>query len=230
MSAVGGACGGENGDIAKDKKACADYKRHKKDGKGVCAEAGLSDAFSRKKDLIAARTKSASSNPCAAARRCQLLPYDAEPRDGINGCCPSQTGDHITPKSSFFKTSVANGAKVDGWKDYEIKKAPCMCLEGGSCSGSHGLRHAHHKAFSTVPAGTHRAFEDELKHCAKGAAAVAPQCDKKCVEAQLKEGHKGMGDQSKPIKHSPTGKNYTDNKAVLEQEISASLPAGKPPH
>lgn len=221
---VSGACGGENGDIAKEKKACADYKPHKKDGLDVCAKAGLSEAFSRNKDLINQRTKSANANPCAAARRCRLLPYDAEPRDGINGCCLSQTGDHIIPKSSFYKVSVANGAKLDGWKDYNKDKAPCMCLEGGSCSGSHGLRHKHHKAFSTVPAGTQRPFEDELKHCAEGAATVSG-CDQGCIEAQLKAGHKDLGNQNKPIKHSPTGKNFDGTKKDFNNEVLATRPA-----
>ena len=148
----------------------------------------------------------------------------AKPKDGISGCCPAQTGDHIVPKSSFFEKSVSDGTPMPGWSDYKIAEAPCMCLEGGSCTGSHGLRHAHHKAFSPVEKGTHVSFDDEVKHCAKGAKAVAPQCSQACLEAQLKEGHKGMGDQSKPVKHSPTGKNYIGRSAELLKKIKDMLP------
>jgi hypothetical protein len=211
-------------DIQKEKDACAEYKPHKKKGKDVCEEAGIKGKFSRKKATVEARAKSASADKCAAARRCQLLPYDAEPRDGIHGCCPAQTGDHLIPKSSFFKWAVlgGKGKKKTGWPNYKINDAPCMCTEGGSCSGSHGLRHSHHKAFSKVKAGADTSFDAEVKHCAKGAKAVAPQCDQGCIEAQLKAGHAKMGDPSKPIKHSPTGKNYT--KKSLAEKIKAMLP------
>ena len=228
MAAGGGDC---KDNIAAEKEACKEYKPNKKDGKDVCAEAGLSGAFSTDKKVNTSRASSASANPCSGARRCRLLPYNAEPRDGINGCCPSQTGDHIVPKSSFFVTSVSAGTRMPGWQPnaagdggYNINKAPCMCLEGGSCSGSHGLRHAHHKATSTVAPGAHRPFDDEVKQCAAGAKEVAPQCDQKCIEAQLREGHKGMGDQTKPVKYSPTGKNFVDRLKDLLDEIKKMLP------
>lgn len=227
MKAGGGDCAG---DIAKEKAACEEYKPNKKDGKDVCEEAGLSSAFSRGKGVNTKRAKSASENPCAAARRCRLVPFDdGSPKDGINGCCPAQTGDHLIPKSSFFKTSVKAGNKMTGWSKYDINQAPCMCLEGGSCSGSHGLRHAHHKATAGVAPGTKRSFETELDHCAKGAKAVAPQCDEECIKAQLREGHKGMGDTSKPVKYSPTGKNFLDKVEDLLQKITDMLPSSAGP-
>lgn len=211
------------GDKRKEKAACKDYKPYKENGLDVCDEAGLSSGFTRAKGATSIRSKSASSNKCAAARRCRLLPFNASPRDGINGCCPAQTPDHIVPKSSFFKISVDNGTPMAGWGKYKIDDAPCMCLEGGSCSGSHGLRSAHHKAFSEVGSGTLVSFEDEVKHCAAGAKAVAPQCSQACLEAQLIEGHKDMGDQTKKIKHSPSGKNYQDQPEVLNDKIDAML-------
>lgn len=212
---------------AKEEKACEDYKPNGK--KDVCAAAGVGGKFSRSKKLVAARSKSASQNPCMAARRCKLLPYDAKPRDGVNGCCPAQTGDHIVPKSSFYTISVLVGIKKPGWAKYDMKKAPCMCLEGGSCSGSHGLRHAHHKAFSKVANGKPNSFDNEVKHCAEGASAVAPGCSQPCLEAQLKEGHKGMGDPSKPIKHSSTGQTMSLDQfkdKVKELIVKAGVVAG----
>jgi len=219
------------GDIQNEKDACQDYEPNKKGGKDVCAEAGLSGAFSTDKATSTKRAKSASADACSAARRCRLLPFNAKPEDGIHGCCPAQTGDHVVPKSSFFLNSVSDGTPMTGWGPdasgqggYSIDGAPCMCLEGGSCTGSHGYRHAHHKAFSSVPPGTHRSFDDEVDHCAAGAKAVAPQCDEECIKAQLKEGHRGMGDTSKPVKHSPTGKNFIGIVKDLLKKISEMLP------
>ena len=42
------------------------------------------------------------------ARRCRLVPFNTpeKDQDGIKGCCTSQTGDHIVPKSSFFVRAV----------------------------------------------------------------------------------------------------------------------------
>lgn len=212
-------------DKANEKKACKDYKPHKEDGKDVCDEAKLSGAFTYDKGATTKRTMSANENDCAAARRCQLLPYNASPRNGHDGCCPSQTGDHVIPKSSFFVKAVndGNGKRMKGWGEspgktgYDINAAPCMCLEGGSNSGSHGDRHAYHKASGTVDPGKPISFADEADACAESAHAVAPQCSKACIKAQLEQGHKGMGDTSGDVKHSPTGKNYEgDTDAVLE--------------
>jgi hypothetical protein len=214
-------------DIAKEKEACKDYKPYKKNGLDVCEEAGLSSGFTRAKGATTIRTRSASENPCSAARRCRLVSFrDGKNKpDGINGCCPAQTPDHLVPKSSFFKISFNHGQHLPGWKKYENgDSAPCMCLEGGSCTGSHGLRSAHHKAFSKIKSGTLIPFDDEVKHCADGAKSVAPQCNKKCIEAQIKEGHKKLGDLSRPIKHSSTGKNFIGNTKELLNKISEMLP------
>lgn len=217
-------------DKRKEEAACKDYTPHKKNGKDVCAEAGLAGSFSTSKGANTTRTRSANANDCAAARRCRLVPYDS-PKDGIKGCCPAQTGDHVIPKSSFFVTAVRNGdgTRMPGWGKnngqggYDIGEAPCMCLEGGSNSGSHGLRHAHHKSTSKVPSGTTVSFDAEASHCAKGAKAVAPQCSEACIKAQLEQGHSTMGDTSNPIQHSSTGGNYTEDLDTLGDMIDESL-------
>ena len=95
-------------DIRQEKEACKDYKPHKKNGKDVCEEAGLSSAFTRGKSATTMRMRAASANRCSAARRCRLVKFSATP-DGIVGCCPAQTPDHLVPKSSFFKKSVQHG-------------------------------------------------------------------------------------------------------------------------
>jgi hypothetical protein len=214
------------GDIRKEKAACKAYKPYKKNGKDVCDEGGLTSSFTRGKGATTIRSKAASADKCSAARRCRLVPFSKEPRDGISGCCPAQTPDHIVPKSSFYKDQFG-GARPPDWPDYSMSAAPCMCLEGGSCSGTHGLRSSHHKAFSKVAAGDLQSFNTEVRHCADGAKAVAPKCNRQCLEAQLKAGHAGMGDQRGKVKHSPTGKNFTDDKSALRAKIKETLPAAR---
>lgn len=211
-------------DKKNEEDACKDYKD---DPAKACQDAGLGGgklANVKSSDAVAAAAKKASADTCIKYRRCKLVPYKPD------GCCPAQTGDHVIPKSSFFKKKFVPPSKavpedfMDGWEHYDYEKAPCMCLEGGSNSGSHGLRHAHHKLFSPVPNGTPRSFDDELKLCAKGVKAVAPHCNQPCIEAQLKEAHKGMGDQTKQIKHSNTGKNFKGRKVEFIKKLKEMLP------
>lgn len=82
-----------------------------------------------------------------------------------------------------------------------------MCAEGASnTAGSHGLRHAHHKANGPAE-GTMESFSKQSELAAKGATTVfkSSGCSKACIKAQLEEGHKGMGDTKKDIKHAPSG-------------------------
>ncbi len=221
----GGACHDE---AKNEKEACQEYTPYSDPGKDMCAEAGVGSDFTRAKGATTTRAKKASEDKCSAARRCRLVSFDATPRDGINGCCPAQTGDHIVPKSSFFVKSVADGKKMDGWDDYDIGAAPTMCLEGGSNSGTHGLRHAYHKSSTDLEPGTHRSFNSEVDHCAKSAKKVAPDCSEECIKHQLKKGHEGMGDQRKNVKYSPTGKNFRGKELFqqLLEKIASIIPAG----
>jgi hypothetical protein len=211
----------------QERNACKGYKPYKKNGKDVCDEAGVGSGFTYSRGASTRRAKSASQDKCSAARRCRLVKFNATPNDGIKGCCPAQTPDHIVPKSSFFKVSVSDGGLLPGWGQYNEQVAPCMCLEGGSCSGTHGLRSSHHKAMSTVDAGKKVDFADEVDHCAEGAVAVAPKCSKKCLVAQLTAGHEGMGNTSGKVKHSPTGRNYEDDLPGLKDQFKNMV--GKTP-
>lgn len=196
-----------------EEAACADYKPAGK--KDACKDAGLGEPLIQSDvDAVAAGfmdagawaehvSKKADANnkaaQCIQARRCKLVPYDAE-KDGVNGCCPSQTPDHVIPKSSFGT-----------WPGYKAGKAPCMCAEGaGNTVGTHGLRHAHHKA-NGPGEGVMQSFNKEADLCAQGAAEVfkSSGCTEECIKAQLKNGHKGMGNQSTKIEHSPSGSELT---------------------
>lgn len=210
-------------DMDREKAACAGYRKEVGGpGKDACVEAGLDQQFSYDKTVIAARSKSATENPCIAARRCRLVPYNGTD-DGINGCCPAQTPDHIVPKSSFCKDSWSKGTRMPGWEKYKEDPAPCMCTEGGNATGSHGLRHAHHKTTAGIAKHTHRSFNAELAHCVRGARAVAPHCSRGCLAAQLREGHEGLGDQSKDVRYSPCGKTDLSTFNDLQNTIKDEL-------
>jgi hypothetical protein len=206
---------------AQEEKACKDYKP--KGDKDVCKEAGLSGGvvqskkeakaagFASPKNWAESKSKKAGANECAKARRCKLVPYNGK-KDGVNGCCPSQTPDHLVPKASFYQGAYNGGAgkKMAGWSGYNPDKAPCICAEGGSNTvGSHGLRHAHHKANGPAK-GTKQSFGKQADLAAKGSAEVfkASGCSEECIKGQLKNGHKDMGEGD--VKHAPSGSVMTN--------------------
>ena len=211
----------------REKKACKDFKKQGK--KNVCAEAemniGIKKARAQGRDWNKmAKRACASKNAaekCLRARKCRLVPYSA-PKDGVNGCCPSQTPDHLVPKSSFYKASVSKGKKLPEWKNYSMSKAPCMCAEGPSnTEGSHGLRHAAHK-FHGPAEGTEQSFAQSVNLAIKSTQAVfkSSNCSSACLRAQLNEGHKDMCSKDlkdAKVKHSPSGE------AMTEAELSSAL-------
>lgn len=214
-------------DRANEEEACQDFKPKGK--KDACQEAGLnekkpnSDAdaismgFASKADYGNQKAKKANAKnkaaKCVQARRCRLVPFEPKKEYGdVAKCCPSQTGDHIIPKSSFFSDKYG-GQPMPGWESYDADKAPVMCLEGGSTNGSHGLRHSFHKSMihkgmKTKP--TEVSFNKEMEFCTESATFLAPQCSPECIQKQLEEGHKDMGDRRRKLRHSPTGSDPSD--------------------
>jgi len=232
MAAGGGNC---KDDVAREKTACEEYAPYK--DTDVCADAGLSGnvvqssseaqaaGFATPKAWADDKSKKSAANKCLAARRCRLVPYNAK-KDGVSGCCPAQTADHLVPKASFFVDGYKDGAgeKLADWPHYDDSKAPCMCAEGGSnTAGSHGLRHSHHKA-NGPGKGVYHPFETEVTLAAAGAAEVfqGSGCSPSCIEDQLRQGHKGMGKQEGNVKHSPSGSTMSN------EEISSRAQAYKP--
>ena len=70
-----------------------------------------------------------------------------------------------------------------------------MCAEGGSNTvGTHGLRHAHHKANGPGKGAT-QSFNEEADLAAKGATTVFKPsgCNEECIKRQIDNGHKAMG-------------------------------------
>jgi uncharacterized Zn-binding protein involved in type VI secretion len=237
-AAAAGAPDDCRGEKEREKAACEDKGFPPKN---VCEDAGLDKPIIQKnRDAVAAQYGSAAEwademsmraaeHPCIVARRCKLVPYNGKP-DGENGCCPSQTPDHLIPKASFFAGAFNKGAGAKVNKDfekYDYNAAPCMCAEGASnTAGSHGLRHAHHKANGTVAAGKKQSFAEQKTLAAQGANEVfkASGCSQACIEAQLEKGHKDMGCKTNGnIKHAPSGSVLDDDEIT---ERAASYPAG----
>lgn len=175
------------------------------------------------------------ANECAKARRCKLVPFNAK-KDGVKGCCPGQTPHHVIPKSSFFKISVTDGEKLAATAKYNPDKAPCICLEGESnTAGNHGLVHTAHIEISEgeMVNGQKYPFSQHNAICSKAASRAASHCSKKCLEHQVKEGHKKAGvnvDKDPKIKHSPSGRdrasaesrNYNRSRSIPKRNNRAT--------
>ena len=215
---------------ANEVKACKNYKPY--GNKDMCEKAGLSgppiqknvDAqalgFHKSKDWAADVSEQAASNECVSARRCKLVPYDGA-KNGVDGCCPSQTPDHVVPKSSFYTKSVKDNTKLAAWTNYKDNVAPCVCEEGANnTAGTHGLRHAYHKANSLVGNGKYQSFDEEVKLCVEGVISVFKSllcsCTSECLKAQVMNGHKNMGNLNAQVKHSPSGSKMS-NAEITEQ-------------
>ena len=217
-------------DIQKEKDACEGVQDPCKDA-GLDQPPGTTEAHDvtietdvgsfkdRQKWLDA--TERASRNPCLAARRCRLEPYE-----GGNCCCPGQTGHHLIEASSFFKSGRGDkgDAAISGmtWSDkdkierpateYNVDKAPCICTEGTtSTQGSHGMMHTEMKAINqdapkkslTFKQGDKTIQEDvksvtykEAKdNAADAVSTVFPLsgCSKECMDEQLDNYYEQMG-------------------------------------
>lgn len=215
-------------DIKKEKAACQEYSPYSDPPNDVCSDSGLDSSIVQVKTWAEDKSKKANSNKCIKARRCRLAPFNSK-KDGINGCCPSQTADHLVPKSSFYKTSVSAETKIKGWENYSLSAAPCICAEGGSnTQGSHGLRHTHHK-INGPEKGTMVSLESQAELGAKGVTEVflVSNCNEECIKNQLMEGHKDMrskSDKDAKIKHSPSG--TTMSQSELASQIAVLAPSG----
>jgi len=214
-----------DGDKKKEKKACEDFVPYgTKDPcpappEGLASKKGA-DKFG--KNIAEDRDGAAQ---CLAARRCSLQPYEAE--KGGGGCCPGQTPHHLVEASAFHikgrgestgDLSTGENVKLEGCTNYDMKKAPCICVEGaGHGVGTHGLMHTFQSAtamkcevggFKDVSGGTAMVknkkgqlskplrhptttVSDAQKSGAKAVSQSFPEsgCSEECIEAQLKAYH-----------------------------------------
>lgn len=169
----------------------------------------------------------ATANDCTRARKCNLVPYNADglgnpmgkrkvskvESAGNGGCCPGQTGHHLIPEASI------QGA----CPNYDHGAAPTVCVEGTSQNmGSHMRAHQtlanEHKILDRrgkVASDGTMSMDDALDAAAEShqEAFPASKCSEKCIRAQLEAyyrtcrgGRPGMVDaQAKKIIPERTG-------------------------
>jgi hypothetical protein len=141
----------------------------------------------------------ATLNDCTRARKCNLVPYQADGAGNLlgqrgkskvesannGGCCPGQTGHHLIPEASL-KEQCPN---------YQHSMAPTVCVEGFSQNhGSHQRAHqalaerhrAMAKAGKLSPDGS-MSMDDAIDSAADSHKDTFPlsNCSRACIREQL---------------------------------------------
>lgn len=162
-------------------------------------------------------------NECLKARKCKLVPYKPD-----SGCCPGQTGDHVIDAASFLGPAEFKGQprnkrpKIDGWKKYNVDKAPCCCAEGpNQTTATHGQLHVRR---GVVAAG--RGTWSRQEAASTGAKAICKtfpdsMCSQPCLEAQINNYHDEAktSDPEKPIKAKASMTKDPDQRAQARADM-----------
>jgi len=175
-----------------------------------------------------------ATKKCCDARKCMLVPYSPNKCCKGKGSDKQMTPHHVVPKSQFYKPGFAGksskGAQdagalltdANGDNKYSINKAPCICEEGVSqTDGKHGDIHTE----TNIATLEHDSVINQLTKSGKsiikdakwkvgesetvGAQAVkdVTDCDKDCIEAQVRKGHSDMEiDSGDDIRPTVTGR------------------------
>jgi len=150
-----------------------------------------------------------NADPCIKARRCMLVPY--KPDDPNGGCCPGQTGDHLIDAASFLGPKEYKGQhrnkrpKIEGWGNYDVDKAPCVCAEGPNYhTATHGQLHTRRGvvALHAKDSAGQWSCKDASKTGAKAVCKTFPKsgCSEECIEKQLNDYHDKARKPAKPEK------------------------------
>lgn len=142
---------------------------------------------------------------CCKARKCLLVAYDP------NACCngpgkPKQqmTPHHLLPSYHFVSSDQRKGITgPDPATGYDPDKAPCICVKGKDHAkhtehGKVGTNYtAERQRWLDANPGTDYTLKVGMQVAAKSAqgkvnAGDSEGCDEKCLEAQLKAGHRKM--------------------------------------
>ncbi len=241
------------GDKNKEETACEEYKPY--GDKDPCPPKPSSTQSRAGADEFAAAVLEDrdGASKCLAARRCSLQPYDAE--KGGGGCCPGQTPHHLVEASAFHAKGRGDGTenkatgqhvKVDGCKNYDMNKAPCICVEGaGHGIGTHGLIHTFQSAKAQkCPSGSLKAdgggtlsaeirgktvtefrkttLADAQKAGAEAVTETFPEsgCNEDCIEAQLKAYHESNPPKGAGIKCDTEIKAVQTCSKDLEERVA----------
>lgn len=131
---------------------------------------------------------------------CKLVPYDP-------GCPGDKTPHHAIPVHCFMGKGVRKLPKAEriagqfeGCKKYDMNKAPCICVDGKSKTGTHGKVHEHFddaedkflKSKTPRIAGSwsyKQAKEAAADSISKVDLGDGKKCSKACAELQIKNYH-----------------------------------------
>ena len=162
------------------------------------------------KDCTPHGTKDPCSSPaCQEARKCMLVPYQPDKREGQAGCCPGKTPHHLVEVHCFTPSGGrAGGKRLTGFSRYDDKMAPCVCCDESSrYKGDHGTLHAVQNSYERVfmdedgPRSQMGGQDDTWTYGEAKAGAVAAHqaafpssdCGGGCIEKQLDAYHKEVG-------------------------------------
>jgi hypothetical protein len=219
----GGKCEKENEEI---KKHCNPEKEWKKN----CPTPPVYPASKPEYEAFA---KKCEENPCINARKCMLVPYD---KPGKGECCPGQTGDHLVDAASFLvpKSGVPRNSRerIDGWKNYDVNEAPCVCAEGpNQTTATHGQLHTR-RGVVALGKGTW-SRQEAAKVGAKALVKTFPSagCSEACTEAQLNNYHDQAksSDPEEPIKANSSMTSSEDARAAARVDMGVPVAPGPMP-
>lgn len=131
---------------------------------------------------------------------CKLVPYDP-------GCTDGKTPHHAIPVHCFMGKGARSlpkaerkAASFDGCKEYDMNKAPCICVDGKSKTGTHGKIHSvfddlednHLTSRSPRVAGSwsyQQAKEAAVQSTSTVDLGNGKQCSPGCMEKQVSNYH-----------------------------------------
>lgn len=236
----GGVCHKEN---KKIKEKCSPEKEWEKNcptppkhpgekPKGRDAIKAYEEKYKEYMSKFPAFAQKCNENPCMKARKCMLLPYKPD-----TGCCPGQTGDHIIDAASFLgpkehKEQARNKRpKIDGWKNYDVDAAPCVCAEGpNQVTATHGQLHTR-RGVAALHERDSKGNWSRKKAAKVGAKAICKAfpdsgCSQECLEAQINNYHDKAcsSDPEKPIKASSSMTRDEEARRAAREDMGVPPP------
>lgn len=206
------------------KKNCPTPPKHPgKKPKGKAARKKYKEQYKKYMADFPDFAEKCNDNDCIKARKCMLVPYKPD-----SGCCPGQTGDHVIDAASFLDKAEHKGQarnkrpKIDGWGDYNVDKAPCICAEGpNQTTATHGQLHVRR---GVVAKGKGTWSQREAAQTgAKAIVKTFPDsgCNQDCLEAQINQYHDTAktSDPEKNIKASASMTKDEEQRAKAREEM-----------